>query len=84
LEAQFTHKIAFEGMDLGTLRGMIAAGLGVGVLPRSPVRFAGIVEITLSQPHTFRPLGIGGIDERYLPPCAIAFRDFACSRLSGN
>lgn len=84
MEAQFTPKIAFEGMDLGTLRGMIAAGLGIGVLPRSPVRVAGIVEIKLSQPHAFRPLGIGWIDERYLPPCAIAFRDFVCSRLSGK
>jgi DNA-binding transcriptional LysR family regulator len=84
MEAQFTPKIAFEGMDLGTLRGMIAAGFGIGVLPRSPVRVAGIVEIKLSQPHAFRPLGIGWIDERYLPACAIAFRDFVCSRFSGN
>ena len=80
-EAKFVPKIAFEGMDLGTLRGMIAAGLGIATLPRSPVRVAGIVEIELSQPRIVRPLGIGWIEERYLAPCAAAFRDFVTSKI---
>ena len=81
-EINFTPKIGFEGMDLGTLRGMIAARLGIGVLPRSPIRVAGIVEIKLSQPRIVRPLGIGWIDERYLPPCAVEFRKFLFSKFS--
>ena len=44
----------------------IAAGLGIGVLPPSPVRVSGTIEIKLSQPRTVRPLRIGWIEERYL------------------
>ena len=84
VEAKFVPTIGFEGMDVGTLRGMIAAGLGIGVLPPFSVRVAGLVEVKLSQPHVVRPLGIGWIDERYLAPCAVAFRDFVTSRLPGN
>jgi hypothetical protein len=84
MEAKFVPKIAFEALDLRTPRGMIAAGIGIGVLPRSPVRVAGIVEIKLSQPQIVHPLGISWIEERYLPPCAAVFRDFVTSRLPSN
>jgi LysR family transcriptional activator of glutamate synthase operon len=83
-EAKFVPKIGFEALDHGTLRGMIAAGLGIGMLPRSPVRVSGIVEIKLSQPRVVRPLAIGWIEERYLAPCAAAFRDFLNTRLPSN
>jgi DNA-binding transcriptional LysR family regulator len=73
-------KIAFEGMDLATLRGLIAAGLGIALLPPSPARFPGIVEIKLSQPRPVRPLGIGWVEDRYLPPCAVEFRKYAVSK----
>jgi DNA-binding transcriptional LysR family regulator len=84
VEAKFVPKIGFEALDHGTLRGMIAAGLGIGMLPRSPARVAGIVEIKLSQPHVVRPLGIGWIEGHYLPPCAAAFRDFVTSSPPSN
>ena len=84
VEAKFVPKIGFEGLDPVTLRGMIAAGLGIGMLPRSPVRVAGIVEVKLSQPHIVCPFGIGWIEERYLAPCAAAFRDFLNSRFPGS
>src|SRR5260370_1143295 len=70
-DASFLPKIAFEGMDVATLRGLIAAGLGIALLPPSPARFPGIVEIKLSQPRPVRPLGIGWVEDRYLPPCAV-------------
>jgi LysR family transcriptional activator of glutamate synthase operon len=83
-EALFVPKIAFEGMDFGTLRGMIAAGLGIGLLPSAPARFAGIVEIKLSQSKPIRPLGIGWVEDRYQPPCAVEFRKFVESRFHGD
>jgi DNA-binding transcriptional LysR family regulator len=43
--ASFVSKIPFNGMDIATLRGMIAAGIGIGLLPTAPARFAGIVEV---------------------------------------
>jgi LysR family transcriptional activator of glutamate synthase operon len=82
--AAFLPKVAFEGMDVATLRGLISAGLGIGLLPPAPARFAGIVEIKLSPACPIRPLGIGWIDERYLPPSAIAFRKFVVSKFQGE
>ena len=82
--ASFSPKIAFEGMDVATLRGLIAAGLGIALLPPSPARFPGIVEIKLSQTRPVRPLGIGWVENRYLPPCAVAFRKFVVSKFRGD
>jgi DNA-binding transcriptional LysR family regulator len=79
-DSSFVPNIAFEGMDIATLRGMIAAGLGIGLVPPAPARFAGIVEIKLSQVRLIRPLGIGWVEDRYLPPCAIGFREFVVSK----
>ena len=79
-DASILPKIAFEGMDIATLRGLIAAGLGIGLLPPAPARFAGIVEIKLSQTRHIRPLGIGWVDDRYLPAGAIEFRKFVVSK----
>jgi LysR family transcriptional regulator, transcription activator of glutamate synthase operon len=83
-DASFSPKIAFEGMDISTLRGLIAAGLGIGVLPPAPARIAGIVEIKLSPAPPIRPLGIGWVDDRYLPASAIEFRKFVVSKFHGN
>ena len=79
-DSLFLPKIAFEGMDVATLRGLIAAGLGIALLPPSPARFPGIVEIKLSQPRPVRPLGIGWVEDRSLPPCAVEVRKFAVSK----
>ena len=75
--AEFKPKIAFEAMDLTTLRGMAAAGLGVALLTpaSSPVR--GLVELKLSQPKPVRSIGIARVTDRYLPPCAENFLTFA-------
>jgi LysR family transcriptional activator of glutamate synthase operon len=83
-DASFLPKIAFEGMDIATLRGLIAAGLGVALLPPAPARFAGIVEIKLSQARPVRPLGLGWVEDRYLPPCAVEFRKFVVSKFHGD
>jgi DNA-binding transcriptional LysR family regulator len=83
-DASFLPKIAFQGMDIATLRGLISAGLGIALLPPAPTRFAGIVEIKLSQARPIRPLGLGWVEERYLPPCAVEFRKFVVSKFRGD
>jgi LysR family transcriptional regulator, transcription activator of glutamate synthase operon len=83
-DASFVPKIAFEGMDIATLRGLIAAGLGIGLLPPAPSRFAGVVEVKLSPARPIRPLGIGWIADRYLPASAIEFRKFVVSKFHGE
>jgi LysR family transcriptional activator of glutamate synthase operon len=79
-DASFVPKIAFEGMDVATLRGLIAAGLGIGLLPPAPSRFAGVVEVKIWPTRPIRPLGIGWIADRYLPASAIKFRKFVVSK----
>jgi DNA-binding transcriptional LysR family regulator len=83
-DASFLPNIAFEGMDVATLRGLIAAGLGIGLLPPAPARFAGVVEIKLSPARPIRPLGIGWIADRYVPASAVEFRKFVVSKFHGE
>jgi LysR family transcriptional regulator, transcription activator of glutamate synthase operon len=83
-DASFLPKIALEGMDIGTLRGLTAAGLGIGLFPPAPARFAGVVEIKLSPARPIRPFSIGWVDDRYLPASAIEFRKFVVSKFHGE
>jgi LysR family transcriptional regulator, transcription activator of glutamate synthase operon len=83
-DASFLPNIAFEGMDVATLRGLIAAGLGIGLLPPAPARFAGVAEIKLSPARPIRPLGIGWIADRYVPASAVEFRKFVVSKFHGE
>lgn len=76
-QAGFTPRVAFEGEEVDTLRGLVAARLGVALLPaddRGPA--PGTVEIALSPPAT-RTLGLAWTVPTALPPVARAFRDFA-------
>ncbi|WP_232070681.1 LysR family transcriptional regulator [Mycobacterium lacus] len=72
-----TPTIAFEGTDMATLRGLIGARLGVGIMPRASTRPPGIVEIAVDDKELVRPIAVGWMGDRYLPPSAAAFRDTA-------
>ncbi len=74
--AGFSPRIAFEAMDITTLRGMVAAGLGVALLPPSSSAVKGSVEVRLAKPQLVRPIGIAWVEERYMPPCSVNFRNF--------
>ena len=75
--AAIEPKIAFEAMDLTTLRGMVAAGLGVALLTPSTSRYKGLVEIQLSKPKPVRSIGIARVADRHLAPCSENFLKFA-------
>lgn len=75
--AEFTPNIAFEAMDLTTLRGMAAAGLGVTLLTPASSRVKGLVELRLSKPTPVRSIGIARVADRYLPACTQSFLEFA-------
>ncbi|MFJ1756757.1 LysR family transcriptional regulator [Kitasatospora sp. NPDC088134] len=79
-EAGFTPRIAFEGEDVETLRGLVAAGLGVSLLPPALVPRPGAVELEVTAPRTRRAIGLAWPAHRPLPPPAAAFRDFVLSR----
>jgi LysR family transcriptional activator of glutamate synthase operon len=69
--------IAFEGTDITTLRGLIGARLGVGILPRASTPIPDIVEIAVDDKQLVRPIAVGWMANRYLPPSAASFRDSA-------
>lgn len=75
-EAGFTPTVAFEGQESDTVRGLVAAGLGVALLPAfGPRPPSGVAEIRLDPPVT-REIGLAWPAGHPLPPAVTAFRDF--------
>jgi DNA-binding transcriptional LysR family regulator len=73
----FRPRLAFEGENLDTVRGLVAAGLGVSLTPvTSPAPPRGVAEIPL-RPPVVRRIGLVWAADRPLPPAVAAFRDFA-------
>lgn len=70
----FTPELAFEGEEIDTLRGLVAAGLGVAVLPAAE-QPTPTVEVPLHPPAT-RQIGLVWAADRPLAPAARAFREF--------
>lgn len=76
LAAGFVPKLAFEGEEIDTVRGLVAAGLGVALLPPDPARAArSAVELEVTQPRTTRVLGLVWRRAGAASPAAVAFRD---------
>ncbi|MDN5918763.1 MAG: LysR family transcriptional regulator [Pseudonocardia sp.] len=67
-QAGFGPRIAFEGGDAATLRGLVGAGLGVALLPLAP-DVPGVVQLPVAAPRTVRTLGmVYPRDDRPTPP----------------
>ncbi|ADB49810.1 LysR family transcriptional regulator [Conexibacter woesei] len=82
--AGFNPRIAFEGDDIGTLRGLVAAGLGVALLP--PPHSAGAEIEQPATPHLHladrgaaRTLGLAWDRTRYRSPATETFRAFVAA-----
>lgn len=78
-QSGFKPKIAFEGEDIDTLKGLVAAGLGVALLPE--ITLIDIVpndtvKIPISQPVITRTVGIIKPKNRELAPSEQLFFDF--------
>jgi DNA-binding transcriptional LysR family regulator len=73
--AGFTPEVAFEGQESDTVRGLVAAGLGVALLPRfEPREPAGVTEVPLT-PKLTRTIGLAWRAGERLTPAAGKFRD---------
>ncbi|MFB8771088.1 LysR family transcriptional regulator [Nocardiopsis alba] len=82
-QVDFTPKVAFEADDIATARGLVAAGLGVSILParpRGPLK--GTVEVPIVGGPAERPVGVvwhrEGSGGGYEPPAVALFRDYVC------
>ncbi|SMD16014.1 DNA-binding transcriptional regulator, LysR family [Kibdelosporangium aridum] len=78
-EAGFTPRMAFEGQESDTVRGLVAAGLGVAILPEVEVPSPGLAEISLS-PQASRLVALVWPAHDQLTPAVRAFRDFASTQ----
>ncbi|MTD55032.1 LysR family transcriptional regulator [Amycolatopsis pithecellobii] len=75
-EAGFEPKVVFEGQESDTVRGLVAAGFGVAVLPRfGATAPAGVAEIPLS-PKSSRTIGLCWRPGDHFTPAVRAFRDY--------
>ncbi|MER7081019.1 LysR family transcriptional regulator [Saccharopolyspora kobensis] len=75
--AGFEPRLAFESEEVDTVRGLVAAGLGVAVLPPADTGPApDTVEIPLNPP-AHRTIGLAWPADRPQPPAVRTFRTFA-------
>jgi DNA-binding transcriptional LysR family regulator len=75
-QAGFTPHVAFEGEDVETLRGLVAAGLGVSLLPARSHASSAASLLTVSDRDCARTIGIVWHRTRYRSPAVRRFADF--------
>ena len=78
--AGFTPHVAFEGDDLSVVRGFVSAGLGVAVVPAMEQRTStrssrGESLLRLTDPGTYRDVGLAWSERRRLLPSGELFRE---------
>lgn len=69
-------KVTFEGEEVATAAGLVAAGLGVSLLPSTGWGQKDIVQIRLREPKCQRVIGLVSITGRYISPAASQFKEF--------
>ena len=75
-EAGISPRVSFESADLATIEGLVAAGLGVAVVPEAFAGQSGSVGLALSSPGATRTIGLTWRTDRPLAPPAQRFLDF--------
>ncbi|MDR7253091.1 DNA-binding transcriptional LysR family regulator [Nocardioides sp. BE266] len=78
-DAGVTPQVSFESADLATIEGLVAAGLGVGIVPEVFAGVSGTVGITLTTPGARRTISLIWRTDRPLAPPAQRFLDFVRS-----
>lgn len=79
-EAGIVLPISFESTDLATIEGLVAAGLGVAIVPEQFAGISGTVGITLDSAAARRTIGLAWRTDVALPPPAQRMLDFIRDR----
>ncbi|MFX4290806.1 LysR family transcriptional regulator [Streptomyces bohaiensis] len=79
-QAGFTPRVAFEGEEAETLRGLVAAGLGVALLPPPTVPRPGVQELSVTAPAAVREIGVAWMAGHPDTQPVAAFKAFLLSR----
>jgi DNA-binding transcriptional LysR family regulator len=80
--AGITPRITFESTEIGTLEGLVAAGLGVAVVPAPRPHRAepGVAYLPLTDDAAHRTIGLAWLRERPRPPVVARFAAFVAGR----
>ena len=80
--AGFAPRIAFEGTEIGTLEGFVAAGLGVAIVPEPRPHRAepGVSHLRLTDGAAHRMIGLAWLRDRPRPPVVARFAEFVVAR----
>ena len=87
LAAGFTPRISFEGEETETIRGLVAAGMGVSLLPEmalyapSPLQPA---KVRIHTPQVTRTIGLIQRSQQKLPQVAKVFQTFLLQHFEGK
>lgn len=73
-QAGFMPKIAFEGEEIATLRGLVAVGLGVAIIPAAVSAAESTPQLRISSPVCRRSIGLLWDPSRYQPELVQRFR----------
>jgi LysR family transcriptional activator of glutamate synthase operon len=78
-EAGFSPRIGFEGEETDTIRGLVAAGMGVSLLPEMALNYSGPLQpakVRIHNPSVTRTIGLIHRNNDKLPLVAKVFHAF--------
>ncbi|KKI90705.1 LysR family transcriptional regulator [Bacillus sp. SA1-12] len=76
-ELGITPRITFEGEEADTVAALVAAGLGISILPNlKGTDQSKILQIPIKRPKCYRTIGIAWVEGRYLSPATERFKQF--------
>ncbi|KRV46919.1 LysR family transcriptional regulator [Wenjunlia vitaminophila] len=78
--AGFAPRIAFEGEETETLRGLVAVGLGVALLPPPVLPRPNVVELAVTAPRAVRQIGLAWREGQPDTPPVATFKRFLLAR----
>lgn len=84
LAVGFEPRVTFEASGVSTLRGLVAAGLGVAILPAAPSSATGVVEVPLTDKGAYREIGLAWRRQVVLPEPTEEFRRFVIERFESK
>jgi DNA-binding transcriptional LysR family regulator len=80
----FEPRITFEASGVSTLRGLVAASLGVAIVPAAPSPAAGVTEVPLTDEGAYREIGLAWRRNASPPALADEFRRFVIDRFGSG
>jgi LysR family transcriptional regulator, transcription activator of glutamate synthase operon len=75
-DAGVTPTVSFESQELSTIEGLVAAGLGVAIVPETFVGLSGTIGVRIRAAAAHRTVGLTWRTDRALSTPARRFRDF--------